>query len=279
MQFLEPNWPCPPGIRACTTLRTTLEQASLSTGLYAGFNLAMHVGDDPVSVQKNRECLSKALNLRGEPFWLNQVHGVDAVCLNDFNQVQAGDPLQAADIGYVNFQKDQKNVRQGQGAEAPGAWANIPVVLTADCLPVLMADTKGEQIAAIHAGWKGIAAGILERALSLFLELGIPKNQVLIWLGPGIGPNAFEVGAEVRDLFLALNAENVRAFRTVAKNFGSGKYLGNLYQLAHNALGRAGALAQNIYSQYLCTYSDSERFFSYRRDHQTGRMATLIWKA
>ncbi len=240
--WLRPDWPAPATVQAVTTTRA----GGVSRGLYASFNLAAHVGDDPSAVVANRQHLQQSLNLPAEPAWLEQVHGTEVVSLD------APRPFGHADASVTT---------------RPG---RVCAVLTADCLPVLFCNRAGTAVAAAHAGWRGLAAGVLEAAVA---ALNTAPGDILAWLGPAIGANAFEVGGEVRDAFLSRQAEAAAAFRLLP----SGKYLADLYALARLRLAAAGVTA--IYGGGWCTHSEAERFFSYRRDGVTGRMASLIWLA
>ena len=239
LPLIEPDWPAPPGVRAATTTRL----GGCSEPPYDSLNLGDHVGDDAQAVAANRARLRAALRLPGEPLWLRQVHG-DWVC-----EAAAG-----------ACEGDARIVR-GAG--------QVAVVLTADCLPVLFTSRDGAELAAAHAGWRGLAAGVLERTVAAFTA---EPGALMAWLGPAIGPRAFEVGDEVRDAFLAHEARAAEAFRPVRE----GHWLCDLYRLARQRLETAGVDA--IYGGGLCTYSDPARFYSHRRDGRTGRMASLIWR-
>jgi len=241
MDWIEPDWPAPAAVRALCTTRS----GGVSRGSYASLNLADHVGDEPSRVEQNRALLRAHLGLPTDPLWLRQVHGCSVVDV-------AGDP---------------------RGCQADAAIALRPgevcAVMTADCLPLLLCDRGGYRVAAVHAGWRGLAEGVIEAAVS---RLAVPTRDVLCWLGPAIGPQAFEVGADVRACFLAEGGDDAKAsFRPVR----DGKWLADLYSLARMRLHRCGVL--EVWGGGLCTYSDRERFFSYRRDGVTGRMASLIW--
>jgi len=237
--WIVPDWPAPSQVRALSTTRS----GGVSGGVYASLNLGTHVGDEAGLVRQNRLLLQQA-QLPAEPAWLNQVHGTDVLELS-------------------TWQGDLVNADAAVSRQA----GQVCVVMTADCLPVLFCDRQGRQVAAAHAGWRGLVDGVLEQTLATFAE----PAQVLVWLGPAIGPNAFEVGAEVRAAFLAKDAAANRAFVPQ----GQGKYRADLYLLARMRLQAAGVKA--IYGGDFCTYSDQKRFFSYRRDGQTGRQASLIW--
>lgn len=240
LTFISPDWPTPTNVRAFTTTRA----GGLSRGPYASFNLGDHVGDDPAAVTRNRVLLREALALPAEPQWLQQVHGTHVI-----DAAQGDTP-----------------------GEADGAWSAQPgvvcAVLTADCLPVLLCDRIGTKVAAVHAGWRGLAAGVIEQGVR---ALGGAPDELLAWLGPAIGPRAFEVGPEVRTTFVQHDAAAARAF-TASHD---GRYLADLYALARLRLSALGVT--RISGGGFCTVTDRDRFFSFRRDGSCGRMATLIW--
>ncbi len=237
--LLTPDWPAPASVRACVTTR----QGGVSLPPFDTFNLGDHVGDDPAAVAQNRLRLSGEFDI--QPAWLKQVHGLAVV---------DADPSRVV--------------------EADASWTDRPgiacTVMTADCLPVLFCDQAGTQVAAAHAGWRGLAGGVLEATLD---RLDVPPAQVLVWLGPAIGPQAFEVGLEVRDAFTAVHPEAARAFIDGER---PGKLMADIYALARIRLAARGVTA--VYGGGLCTVSD-ERFFSYRRTPQGGRFASLVWLA
>lgn len=226
----------------------TTRQGGVSQKPFASFNPATHVGDDPAAVAENRRLLRAGLRagLPAEPLWLNQVHGSGVASFS-----APGIPgTPEADAAV---------------ARAPG---QVCVVLTADCLPVLFCDQEGSVVAAAHAGWRGLASGVLERTLE---AMAVPSDRVLAWLGAAIGPDAFEVGPEVRDAFTAQHPKTAKAFKP-----GRGdRLIADIYELARQRLAAAGVI--RVYGGGLCTLRDSERFYSYRRDGRTGRMASLIW--
>ncbi len=239
--LLLPDWPAPPGVRAVMTLRT----GGVSGGPYASLNLGDHVGDEPEAVAENRRLLREALALPAEPLWLEQVHGT----------------------GVARFDGPDRPQADAAVALAPG---QVCAVMVADCLPVLLADRHGACVAAAHAGWRGLAAGVLEATVA---AMPADPSQLVAWLGPAIGPDAFEVGPEVRAAFIAADAAAADAFRP-----GTGdRWLADVYQLARQRLARAGVT--EVHGGGLCTVSDPARFFSYRRDGVTGRMAALVWRA
>ena len=222
----------------------TTRHGGVSHEGYASFNLADHVGDDPEAVKYNRKQLRVDLELPTEPCWLQQVHGTRVI--------NAGSPV--------------------EGLEADGSFALQPgvvcAVMTADCLPVLLSDREGTRVAALHAGWRGLAAGILEQGVEV---LGVSPEQLLAYLGPAIGPQAFEVGDEVRQDFFDHDPKAAEAFKPA----GSGKWMADIYLLARQRLNARGL--ENIHGGQRCTFLEEADFFSYRRDRTCGRMASLIW--
>jgi YfiH family protein len=238
--WIVPDWPAPASVKAVFTTRI----GGVSNEPYHSFNLAGHVGDDPDAVARNREMLSEGLKLPREPVWLEQVHGCDVAHLR---------------AGMGGCRAD---------ASVSSEDGGVCAVLTADCLPLLICNRSGTRVAAIHAGWRGLLAGVIETTLAEFAEDG---TELLAWLGPAIGPSAFEVGSEVRDAFVACNAVDQAAF--VANR--PGHWLADIYALARSRLRGAGL--GFVGGGDYCTVSEPERFFSYRRDGVTGRMAALIW--
>lgn len=239
--FIIPDWPAPANVRALVTTR----HGGVSIGPYASLNLGDHVGDDPAAVAANRHLLRT--HLPAEPVWLQQVHGTRCI---------------AAATAVPNSEADAAFTR------SPGV---VCAVLTADCLPILLCDTDGTVVAAAHAGWRGLAAGVIEATVAV---MAVPGERLLAWLGPAIGPQHFEVGGEVRDTFIAHDPQAVQAF--VARPNGTqGKWLCDIYLLAAQRLKALGVC--RLASADFCTVRDAERYFSYRRDGATGRMASLIW--
>lgn len=243
LQIIRPNWPAPLNVGAIQTTRL----GGVSQGAYHSLNLGLHVGDDPIRVVKNRQLLASLLP--SEPVWLNQVHGTKVV------DAALASCVPDADAAFAT----RHNV--------------VCVTMTADCLPLLMCDKKGHIVAAVHAGWRGLCDGVIEATVR---KMQVPAQDLLVWLGPGIGPDAFEVGDEVRQQFIARDARAEQAFRPQAD-----KWLGNIYLLAKQRLHAMGVT--QIYgasiNEDFCTYHDQARFFSYRRDQITGRMASMIWLA
>lgn len=240
LEIITPDWPAPKNIRAAVT--THLD--GVSQAPYASFNLASHVGDDPALVRANRMHLRTALALPVEPLWLKQVHGITVV-----------------DAARTDIEPEADGAFSAQAGV-------VCAVLTADCLPVLLCNRQGTKVTALHAGWRGLASGIIEAGVQ---ALNMPGSELIAWLGPAIGPEKFEVGAEVRTVFLQHDPQAASAFRTTH----DGKYLADIYLLARQRLQKLGITG--VYGGEFCTVTDTARFFSYRRDGVTGRMATLIW--
>lgn len=239
--WLVPDWPAPAFVHALTTTR----RGGASRGPYRSLNLAAHVGDDVSAVAENRARLLRLAALPAAPVWLNQVHGIAAI------DAAGAAPAVTADAAFA-------------------ATANVVcAVLTADCLPVLLYDRRRRLVAAIHAGWRGLAAGVIAATVARMHSHG---DDLLAWLGPAIGPQQFEVGDEVRAQFLAHAARSAAAFRPSAN---AGRWYADIYQLARQRLDEAAVTA--VYGGGWCTVAEPERFYSYRRDGVTGRMATLIW--
>lgn len=241
VQWLEPIWPAPARVRSAVSLRA----GGVSAAPYDTLNLGDHVGDEPVAVAENRRRLSAALNLPAEPRWLRQVHGTQVVEI-------AGDEPAAPEA-------------DASLARRAGA---VCAILTADCLPVLLCDDTGQCVAAAHAGWRGLCAGVLENTVR---AMRVAPSTLMAWLGPAIGPRAFEVGAEVRAAFMAHDASAESAFAPAAAQ----KYVADLYLLARQRLAAAGVL--RVHGGGACTHDDALRFYSHRRDARSGRLASLIW--
>jgi polyphenol oxidase len=237
---IRPEWPASPRVHALTTLR----DGGFSRGSYTGLNLAAHTGDDADLVARNRQLLSARLHLPSEPLWLSQVHGRS---------------LLRAD-------------GTADAPEADGCWSDIAgmvcAVLTADCLPLLFCDIAGSRVAAIHAGWRGLHRGIISAAVE---ALSVPAEELLVWLGPAIGADAFEVGRDVYESFVQNNPANASAFRSRDDSH----WLCDIYALARFELHALGV--KSVYGGDFCTLSDTDKFYSYRRDGIKGRMASLIW--
>lgn len=237
---LRPDWPAPRSVQAAVTTR----HGGVSEGPWASLNLAMHVGDRAQDVRANRQQLREALGLSAEPAWLTQVHGCEVVDVAGL----AGEVEADASVARASRQ--------------------VCVIMTADCLPVLFCDRAGSVVAAAHAGWRGLAAGILEATVA---NMQVDARQVLAWMGPAIGAQAFEVGEDVRGAFCTSNAGDARYF---SAHPAEGKFLADIYGLARR---RLQALGVSVYGGGECTVSMPERYFSYRRDERCGRMASLVW--
>jgi YfiH family protein len=239
IDWLAPDWPAPQNVRACITTRS----GGVSTGPFVAFNLGAHVGDSPDDVQANRAYLAAVLQC--QPTWLNQVHG-NRVVAADAEQVLSADASVSREIGLACC------------------------IMSADCLPVLFTDQAGTCVAAAHAGWRSLAAGVLENTVA---AMQVAPQQVIAWLGPAIGPAAFEVGAEVREAFILQHPVTAQAF---VPSVNPRRWMADIYQLARLRLASCGVTA--VYGGGLCTVTDP-RFYSYRREPVTGRFASLIWLA
>jgi hypothetical protein len=235
-----PDWPAPPGVHSLMTTR----EGGVSGPPWTSLNLGDHVGDEPAHVAANRARLRR--QLPAEPGWLRQIHSKRVVELGR-------DSNREADAAFTR------------------KAGTVCAVLTADCLPVLFCDRAGSVVAAAHAGWRGLADGILEASVA---AMQVPPGEILAWMGAAIGPQAFEVGDEVREAFVSQHSEAAAAFLRHPSSV-PGKWLADLYRLARIRLARVGVDA--VYGGGRCTFSEAESFYSYRRDGVTGRMASLIW--
>lgn len=240
MSLILPDWPAPANVHACSTLRS----GGVSVAPWDALNLGGHVGDDPLHVATNRQRLVAEASLPAMPRWLEQVHGTEVVRLPSARaEALQADACMTSDAGVVC------------------------AVMTADCLPVLFCSDDGREVAAAHAGWRGLCAGVLENTLAQFAS---PASQIHAWLGPAIGPDAFEVGGEVRTAFMAKDGRAQLAFRPAGA-----KYFADIWLLAQQRLQAAGVKSVSMTRR--CTFHENGEFFSFRRDGITGRMASLIW--
>jgi len=237
LTFITPDWPAPANVKALQTTRN----GGVSTGVYASLNLGDHVKDHPQHVAANRQLLS--IYLPSEPVWLNQVHGVRVI------DAALSSCLESADASFTA----RKQV--------------VCVTMTADCLPVLLCDQAGTAVAAIHAGWRSLCDGVIEATVN---AMPVQADQLMAWLGPAIGPDAFEVGGEVRAQFIAQDAQAELAFQSKGD-----KWLGDLYAIARQRLQTLGIT--QVYGGGRCTFNEPDTFFSFRRDGDTGRMGCFIW--
>lgn len=242
LEFITPIWPAPKNIHCVTATRV----GGYSHNEYDALNLGGHVQDDFNNVEKNRNLIKEELQLPNEPVWLEQIHGSKVLELGNSMPVN-----NIADAAYTR----ESSV--------------VCAVLTADCLPVAFCDQAGKHIAVAHAGWRGLLNGVLENTLK---TMPIANEEIICWLGPAIGPNKFEVGGEVLEKFTSVNEVHKNAFIEKC----NGKYLADIYQLAKNILAKSNVI--KVFGGEHCTYSESDTFYSYRRNGETGRMATLIWK-
>ncbi|KMQ73646.1 peptidoglycan editing factor PgeF [Marinobacter subterrani] len=242
---LKPDWSAAARVRAISTTRA----GGVSGAPWSSLNLGGHVGDNPTHVRENRRRLADSVGLQSDRIgWLNQVHGTEVIELTPDNVGQTV----TADASYTRY---------------PGFTCAI---LTADCLPVILADNAGTVVGAAHAGWRSLCGGVIENLVS---AMAVAPEGLQAWLGPAIGPDSFEVGPEVRDVFLKHDPKAARAFK--ADGARPGHFMADIYALATLRLNHLGV--SDVTGGGLCTFQDSDRFFSYRRDGQTGRMATLIW--
>ncbi len=240
LEFMRPHWPAPAAVRACCTTRA----GGTSRGAYASLNLATHVGDDPATVESNRAQVRIAVALGEEPRWVSQVHGSRVV------HADGATPDTEADAAWT-------------------ATAGVPcTVLTADCLPILLCDDRGALVAAAHAGWRGLLDGVIAATVAALRAAG--ARELLAWVGPGIGPTAYAVGGDMRERFVHLDSANTAWFTEAG-----GRWHADLPGLAVQQLQRAGVAHISRYAG--CTFEEPARFYSYRRDGTTGRMASLIW--
>ncbi len=239
LEFIRPDWPAPARVQALTTTRS----GGVSVAPFDSFNLAAHVGDEASRVEQNRSLLLRQADLPAQPSWINQTHGRQAVILED-------DDCRDADAAITREE------------------GRVAVVMTADCLPILLTNLAGDEVAAIHAGWRGLQAGVIQSTLAGMRSSG---DQLLAWIGPGITQPSFEVGDEVREAFLQSTVDADACF----KGHGEGHWLCDLPGLAELTLRQQsiGAVSRDPH----CSFGDEELFYSYRRDGQSGRMASLIW--
>ena len=249
--WVEAGWPAPRGVRALCTLRTS----GASVAPYASLNLGDHVGDAAAAVAENRRRLAADAGLPAEPVWLRQVHGIGVADLD-------ATALDAAAVAEAPITADAALTR---------SRGRVCAILTADCLPVLLAADSGDLVAAAHAGWRGLAGGVIEATVAAMMGAGVAPGRLLAWLGPAIGPQHFEVGGEVREALLTKDPAAESAFTPNAR----GRFMADLQQLARRRLAAAGV--DRIYGGEECTYADPTRYFSHRRDGVTGRQAALIW--
>lgn len=255
--WIVPDWPAPARVRALSTTRdggVSTGPYGLADGSVGGLNLGTHVGDDPAAVAGNRARL--AARLPAMPRWLEQVHGCAVATADDVNADREAPPRADASVAIT-----------------PG---HVCAIMTADCLPVLLCDAAGTVVGAAHAGWRGLCDGVIEATLARMSAQSGPNPVWLAWLGPAIGPSAFEVGAEVREAFLQKARDNERqAVESAFRPGAPGKYWADIYALARTRLARAGCT--QVFGGDACTVTDADRFYSYRRDRTTGRMASLVW--
>jgi YfiH family protein len=255
--LLVADWPAPQNIRAVTTLRSG---PGVSQAPFDRFNLGVNSGDALAAVAENRRRLVEIAELPAEPFWLEQVHGIAVADMDSLLPVHR-EKVPKADEGQPGntIIADASRTSRTNTALA---------ILTADCLPVLLCNAQGSEIAAAHAGWRGLAAGVLEATVHAMRS---SPESLLVWLGPAAGPDNYEIGAEVRDAFLSADPAAAIAFSTTRENH----WRVDLYALARRHLASVGVT--RVHGGGLCTIADPRRFYSHRRDGRSGRMASLIW--
>jgi len=239
IEAIEPQWEAPAGIRACCTTRV----GGLSISPFDSFNLALHVGDDEKRVMQNRRHLRQALDLPAAPSWMRQTHGTDTIIL-------------------------EQDISRNADAAITREAGKVAVVMTADCLPILLCDQAGTEVAVVHAGWRGLQAGVIQSALAKMIS---SNDQLIAWIGPGISQACFEVGEEVRSAFI----DSFLAAQDYFQAHRPGHWLCDLGGLAEEVLKQQGV--NRVHRDPHCSFRDAELFYSYRRNAITGRMATLIW--
>jgi purine-nucleoside/S-methyl-5'-thioadenosine phosphorylase / adenosine deaminase len=240
LDWIVPDWPAPPNVRALMTTRN----GGFSKGACATLNLARNGADDPEAVARNQRLLEEVIGVA--PAWLSQMHGTAVADVDRSEGVTAADAAVASHAGRA------------------------VAVRVADCLPVLFCDRAGTRIGAAHAGWRGLAAGVLEQTVA---AMRVEPRELIAWMGPAIGPDAFEVGDDVRDVFVGVDAAATAAFRPYPAR--PGKWLADLFELGAMRLRACGVAT--IAGGGVCTVSNPDRFFSYRRDRSPGRMAAMVW--
>lgn len=243
--WIIPDWPAPSNVKSFFTTRTGGVSGS-ANDMFASFNLAMHVNDNRLDVERNRDLLRDYVP--SDPQWLKQVHGIHPV---------------AVDLPHATIPEGDAAFSSTSGS--------VCAIMVADCLPVFLCDRAGAAVAVAHAGWRGLAGGIIERSIA---AMGKRPDELLAWLGPAIGPKHFEVGVDVYDAFVRQNAQAEQAFTRISSS-AQPKWLADIFLLARQRLVDHGVT--KIHGGGLCTFSDPKRFFSFRRDGETGRMAALIW--
>jgi polyphenol oxidase len=251
-ETIAPDWPAPARVRSAFTLRT----GGVSVSPYDSLNLGAHVGDAGDAVAENRRRMRGRLRLPAEPVWLQQVHGIEVADLDALREPGAAGSGRERAAGTR------------ADAAVTRTLGSVCVIQVADCMPVLFAARDGSAVGAAHAGWRGLAGGVLEETVR---KLAVPPQQLIAWLGPTIGQGHFEVGDDVRSAFVLRDPDAASAFETNAR----GRWQCDLYALARRRLSALGV--QDVFGGGWCTYADAARFFSFRRDGQCGRMAALVW--
>ncbi|MDF7667301.1 peptidoglycan editing factor PgeF [Orbaceae bacterium ESL0727] len=281
--MIYPNWPAPTNIHAFTTTR----QGGVSLPPFASLNLGSRTGDKQDHVAQNRLHVRQTEKLPSEPYWLYQTHSTTVLDISHYQPQQTqqnclhkiNSSHKISSLHKINSPlKIDEQIKLEADASYTRQEGKVSVVLTADCLPVLFCSRFGDEVAAAHAGWRGLCHGILEATSERFT---CPKTAILAWLGPAIGPQQFEVGEEVRQQFIAVDPEASKAFQPILptsqceSKIAEKKYLADLYLLARQRLAAVGIT--DVYGGDHCTYREADKFYSYRRENVTGRMASMIW--
>ncbi|MWN06696.1 peptidoglycan editing factor PgeF [Gilliamella sp. Pas-s95] len=252
IKSIYPYWTAPKNVHALTTTRT----GGVSMAPFASLNMGSRTGDNLEHIAQNRQRLIQTEQIPSEPYWLTQTHSTIAL-----------------DISQIALQTATGNI-PNQTIEADASYTHQPkqvsVVLTADCMPVLFCTTNGDEVAAAHAGWRGLCNGILEETVKKFVS---PPSNIIVWLGPAISAKKFEVGIDVKEQFEKIDRNAKIAFKLI--NPAEQKYLADLYLIAKQRLQAMGVI--KIFGGDFCTYTEQDKFFSYRRENKTGRMASMIW--
>ena len=281
--WLDADWPAPASVRALTTLR---HGPGVSAAPFDAFNFGNFTasdGDAAQAVERNRALLVQQARLPSAPRWLRQVHGVDVARFDDLALVADAGSSSSPHAGRNEVGAEPAGLRQVGSRVASAVSAEpradaavtatpgtVLAILTADCLPVLLCSVDGREVAAAHAGWRGLADGVLEATVK---AMHTPAERVMAWLGPAAGPQHYEVGIEVYDAFVSRDWAAGRAFTSTRPHH----WRVDLYALARQRLANVGVALQHIHGGDLCTIADPHRFYSHRRDRRTGRMASLIW--
>ncbi len=274
--MIHPNWSAPAHVHAFTTTRDAQIKGKSGVSLppFDGFNLATHVGDDAHAVASNRALLRELVP--SEPLWLNQTHGIE-VFSKRADSIDSDRSGNAATCKSMESDPFENNIPEADAVLVTEP-NQVAVIMTADCLPVLFTTRRGTMVAGAHAGWRSLVGGVLERTVDAMQQAGAQTADIIAWMGPAIGAQQFEIGAEVRTQFISENAQlGISEAATTAcfQAHSEHKFLADIYALARLRLHHAGV--SDVQGGQYCTVSDAQRFYSYRRDGVTGRMASVIW--